>query len=570
MNRPRFQFSLLAQFSLLSFVTLALIATVLGYVLQQKLVESALAQEADNAIDQAQSIIAPALLVSDLNGLAPQKLDRLDAEIRSRVLNRRIFRVKIWNTLGVLIYSDQRSLIGQTFPPSDDLKQAFAGKTAMDISSLNKPENALERSEEPRAFEIYAPVIPSDSQSVMGAYEIYARVDAIQVRITTLEQTLFGGLAIGFAALYLVLFVIVRGASRELIRRNQDNEQLYALEQRRARDLQAINEVGRQLSAILAPNELTDQVLSVITHRFSYDRAALYLVRDQQIVATILGGYPADIAEQTSHLTHRALNTYPLVAQTIATRKTLQVTDVRIDSRGQLYGADDPTLSQVALPLSTRNKILGALVISSNHANAFEQSDVLLLETLAAQIGIALENAQLYEATQQRLRQLRALRAIDHAISSTLELTRTLDVLLDQAIIHISHRDAAGLVVLRDSDNLTQLHIEAARNLSVDFVQGFAKHINGSIAERVVEDGIPRMVADMANDSRIHLQDLRAQEKLHSLVAVPMRIEGEQIGALVIYTRQPYTPNDDELNFFVTLGGQAAIAVQNARLYEHA
>ncbi|MBI5302931.1 MAG: GAF domain-containing protein [Chloroflexi bacterium] len=570
MNKSRPRLSLLAQFSLLSFITLIVIAVTLGYLLQQKITESELEQEAANAIEQAQWIIAPKLTAADLDGLAPTQLELLNAEIRDHVINRRIFRVKIWNTQGKLIYSDERELIGQMFPPSDELRQAFAGNTAMRVSSLDRPENIAERAHVARAFEIYAPIIPRDRAATVGAYEIYARLDAAQARIATIEQTLFAGLALGFLALYIALFAIVRGASRELIRHQTDNEQLYALEQRRARDFQTINDVGRQLTAILAPTELTAQVLRAITERFGYDRAALYMVHDHQITATILRGYPTAVAEHTRRAPRQSLTTHPLIAQAIAARKTIVIADVRIDSRGAQHSADDPTLSQVALPLNTQGKLLGALVISSYRANAFEQSDVLLLESLAAQIAIALDNAQMHEATQQRLRQLRALRTIDQTISATLELARTLDVLLDQALAHVGPRDAAGWVALRDADDPTQLRVEAAKNLSAELAQTLSQQIHASILARVMEDGIPRVVADMAHDARTRGCVAGAQENLRALVAAPMRVAGEQIGALVVCARQPYSPNDEELNFFVTLGGQAALVVQNTRRYEDA
>jgi len=568
MNRQRFHLSLLTRFSLLSLIAFVLIGLTLGYALRQRLTANALEQEAATAIEQAQTIIAPLLVAADLDGLPPAKLAALDEEIRARVLNRRVFRVKIWNARGMLIYADERELIGQTFPLSDELKQAFAGHTAMDVSSLDRPENASERGASPRAFEIYAPIIPRDSARALGAYEIYARLEPVAARIAVVEQTLFGGLALGFLALYLALFAIVRGASRELVRRSEENAQLYALEQRRAHDLQAINDVGQRLAAILSSQELTDEILHVITQRFSYDRAALYLTRDRQIVATIMRGYPAAYVEQIAHLPKISLNVYPLVAQSIASGRTLLLPDVRIDSRGMLYGPDDPTLAQIALPLTSRGRMIGVLVISSNRANAFEQSDTLLLEMLSAQIAVALENAGLYEATQKNVRQLRALRTIDHAISAALELERILEILLDQAIAHIGQTDAAGLVVLTDIDDPDDLHIHASRNLSKEFLEAFAPRLNTSLAAGVLVDGMPRVIANMANDLRIQHHDLRLREKLHSLVLVPMRVQGKPIGTLELFTRQPYTPSDEDLNFYVTLGGQAAIATQNAQLSE--
>src|SRR4029077_11041914 len=82
----------------------------------------------------------------------------LDAAVTGRVLGSRVARVKIWNSAGTIVYSDQHALIGETFPLGSDERGALdAGLTRAEVSDLSKPENRFERSFG-TLVEVYLPV----------------------------------------------------------------------------------------------------------------------------------------------------------------------------------------------------------------------------------------------------------------------------------------------------------------------------------------------------------------------------------------------------------------------------
>jgi len=398
MKKSFLRLSLLAQFSIASFIIMLAIAVALGYFLQQQLVWNALEQEAENTVSDVQTFISPNLQSADFDGMNATRLAQLDALIHNHILSRHIVRLKIWNKQGMLLYSEDSSLIGNQFPLSDELEQAFDGKVAMEVSDLTKPENVSEVGTQSRLFEIYVPLRPRDRNEILGAFEIYHDYNAIKPFLDSLTSWLHGGLAIGFSILYISLFTIVRRASHKLIRREQ-------------------------------------------------------------------------------------------------------------------------------------------------------------------------ENAALYEKTRQHVRKLSALRDIDRAISSTLDLKETLDVLLVHAIEHVGHGDSAAAVALVEpGTDILQVH--ATRNLGETYARRFVVRVGESIVGQVVQDGEPRIVTDLAADPRVKFPDLRDSENLVSMLAVPMRVEKENIGVLILYTRHRHEFTDEEKDFFVTLGGQAAIAVQNAQLYQ--
>ena len=126
-----------------------------------------------------------------------------------------IVRFKVYNPTGVVLWSDDKRLVGKIFTDNDELQQALRGKIVADVSSLDKPENVFEQDSVRRAVEVYVPIF-SDDGEMLGVFETYKRADSIyrdvqQARLVVLFGALGGGML-----LYLTLFAIVRQAARKI------------------------------------------------------------------------------------------------------------------------------------------------------------------------------------------------------------------------------------------------------------------------------------------------------------------------------------------------------------------
>ncbi|CAG1001362.1 two-component system, OmpR family, sensor histidine kinase VicK [Methanosarcinales archaeon] len=219
--------SLLAKFTIISFLITAAIAIALGWGIQQQMEQNALSQATQNTADQVSTILNQKLHRADFNGtLDPARYEEIDSLIRQNVLNKHVVRVKIWNREGLLLYSDEKEQIGQSFTDNDELNEALAGKIVSDVSP-EKEENKEEREQYGRLFEVYVPLLPADSNQVAGVYEIYQDMDMLEPGIARMRNFVWGSIGLGFLVLYGSLFVFVRNASRELIHRNKENERLY-------------------------------------------------------------------------------------------------------------------------------------------------------------------------------------------------------------------------------------------------------------------------------------------------------------------------------------------------------
>lgn len=219
--------SLLAKFTIISFLITAAIAIALGWGIQQQMEQNALSQATQNTADQVSTILNQKLYQADFKGtLDPARYEQIDSLIRQNVLNKHVVRVKIWNREGLLLYSDEKEQIGQSFTDNDELQEALDGKIVSAVSP-EKEENKEEREQYGRLFEVYVPLLPADSNQVAGVYEIYQDMDVLEPGIARMRNFVWGSIGLGFLVLYGSLFVFVRNASRELIHRNKENERLY-------------------------------------------------------------------------------------------------------------------------------------------------------------------------------------------------------------------------------------------------------------------------------------------------------------------------------------------------------
>jgi putative nucleotidyltransferase with HDIG domain len=220
--------TLLAQFSIVSLALMAGIAFLLASGIQSALEQNALEQEATSAADQVETILDPNLSPADMAGpFSAERYAQIDALIRQNVLHQHIAKVKIWSTDGTVLYSNEQGQVGQQFPLSDEQQDALEGSVGMDVSGLGKAENESERPNYDRLLEVYVPLRPMGSTQVMGVYEIYHDLTLLDPRLADMRRFVWLSVGIGFLVLYASLFTLVRGASRELVRRNAENARLY-------------------------------------------------------------------------------------------------------------------------------------------------------------------------------------------------------------------------------------------------------------------------------------------------------------------------------------------------------
>ncbi|HEV8636117.1 MAG TPA: histidine kinase dimerization/phospho-acceptor domain-containing protein, partial [Chloroflexota bacterium] len=249
MPTARARLGLLGTFTILTVAITGALSAALIVGLQWQLEKTALQRAAAAAADQVTGVLDGQLTAEDFAGpLPPARREALEALIGREVLRDRVVRVKMWNADGVVVYSDDAGIVGRPFPIHPYLRAALAGELAYHVSSLEEEEEAHERAAYPRLMEIYVPVRLPDHPGVVGAYEVYHDLGAVQPLIDGMRWLALVTITGGFLVLYGVQFALVRGVSRRLVAQASENARLA----REAAQVETLRELDRLKSEFLA------------------------------------------------------------------------------------------------------------------------------------------------------------------------------------------------------------------------------------------------------------------------------------------------------------------------------
>jgi GAF domain-containing protein len=245
----------------------------------------------------------------------------------------------------------------------------------------------------------------------------------------------------------------------------------------------------------------------------------------------------------------------------------IRVDDVRADPRSARRDVDERegVRSLLCVPLRVGGTLLGVISAFSTRPATFSRHHERVLEAFAEQAGIAVHNAQLFEESLRRTRETRALLEAGRSVTASLDLDRTIRVILEQAraVLGVA---SCGLMTLDPATR--ELRLMASLDLSPEMVNQVRIPEGEGITGRAVRDLRPRQSADLFNDPRVKYRELPRASGLRAMMAAPLRVGDRAIGAILVFHREVHQFSAAEEELLLALADQAAIAIEHARLYE--
>ncbi len=227
----------------------------------------------------------------------------------------------------------------------------------------------------------------------------------------------------------------------------------------------------------------------------------------------------------------------------------------------------DQALSLARVPVVVGERLVGGIDLENHEREgAFGDAEVRLLTTVAASLGVALENARLFDETQRRAREAAALAEVGRDLSSSLELTRVLDSIARHARDLLQASDSA--IFLPEPGAGQRFRARVA-------LGGIAAQIKATVVESgrgivgsALHSGQPEFVNDTTTDARVVQIAGTALRPDERLMVVPLQGDGEVLGAMAVWRHGGAPFDARELEFLVGLSRQATVALRNARLYD--
>jgi signal transduction histidine kinase/putative methionine-R-sulfoxide reductase with GAF domain len=330
---------------------------------------------------------------------------------------------------------------------------------------------------------------------------------------------------------------------------------------RRTVQLETSGQVGQQVTSILDTDELLELVVNLIQVRFNYYFVGVWLVTERQDEVALQAGMGRRGFNLPEALSRLPLETSNIVAHVCRTGQMRVVDDVTIAPD---YLADT-TLpdcrSELALPLRMGETTLGALDIKSDQLAAFTAEDYIALQALADQLAVAIRNARLYQAEQHRRHLAEALERAGRALASDLDIRHVPGRILAELATVVPH--AQGAILLRRESTVR-----------VVAQSGFADDQSLPTQPLPIREGdvfYQMMLARrplLSNDLSSPVDWWPAPETELAWLGLPLIAQERVIGMIVLTRLAGAVFTLQDMTLASAFSGQAAIALENANLYQ--
>ncbi len=340
----------------------------------------------------------------------------------------------------------------------------------------------------------------------------------------------------------------------------ENQAELIRLAQRKIQELSVVNQVSGAVSSTLDLDELLNIALEQSMLAVEADTGSLMLVNEENSRLEIVAsrGLSQKVAQNTSQQIGMS------VAGWVAENgESVLVTDAHVDPRFRMPFYRDDITSAASIPLRSKSQVIGVLNVNTTNPNRkFDERDLELLETVANELAMAIDNARLYARVQRRTKQLDSLLGVSKTVTSTLNLEELQRRLADE-IIQLFSLDVCVLMLRDDLSGRLRLGygagLKSRRKYSYyDLASPLAAHVARVNRKLIIKD---------ISVSKSYATEISARENLKSVICFPLKTAGKVVGAAVGFTRNVRTFPKSQRDITRQLGELAGIAIRNARVY---
>lgn len=347
-----------------------------------------------------------------------------------------------------------------------------------------------------------------------------------------------------------------------------ENARLYHAEQLARERADALREISRVVGSTLELDEVLSLVLRQAGHVLTYDSASILLFANDQPAMAAVIGYEDDELVKTEVALR--LGDSPILQGMACDHQPILIADVREDEHWVWVPGAEGVRAWLGVPLLVRDEMIGVLMVDSTQPGLYTAADVAIVQALAGQVAVAIDNAQLYTSLEQEKARLELLYRLSHRLSESLDVHDVAQRALDELCTVVGAMRGIALVRELDSEQLQLVAVSGYATESLATLgQRIGLEVGNGLIGRVVARRQPELVADVLQDKHwVTVPGL--DDGVRSALSVPLFSGDETIGAFSIYSDREDFFNDDHRRLAESVAATVAVAIQNARLYEQA
>ncbi|MFC2064243.1 GAF domain-containing protein [Chloroflexota bacterium] len=340
---------------------------------------------------------------------------------------------------------------------------------------------------------------------------------------------------------------------------------LYGDLENRTRHLALVTKVSRDITSILVLDDLLKIVARLIQEHLGFPHVNLFSVHPNRRRIyhevgdgsrdTELEGFSIDLDSSEG-----------LIPWAARTGESLVVNDVTSEAR-YLKSPFPPekTMAEMVIPLIFDNQVLGVLDIQTEIKDAFSNDDRLICESLADNIAIAINNANLFKTERWRRQIADSMREVTGLLSANASVDDVLDLILIE--LEKSLPCELSAIWLLDGDDIFLAHIRGADPIEVEMARDIWPESGSFLADAInSEKPIIRKPFDPIGPSG----SARGYSADYSAIAARLKIGEEPLGVLTLAHPDPGKYGHESQSITATFAGYAAVAIENARLFDAA
>lgn len=344
------------------------------------------------------------------------------------------------------------------------------------------------------------------------------------------------------------------------------NTKLFERTKKKVDELSTLCSVSKTIGSSLNLEKVLNLIINEAAGALSADIGAIMLLDEatKELVPKVSFGL-----SQTSHHSLRYKLGESLVGWAALRGEGVVVHDVMADLRYRPKDSLNYEIkSDICVPLIVQGKVIGVLTLAVGASKPhFTDDDLKLLNSIASQAAIAIYNTELYEKSEQKVRELTTLYEVSRAIASTLNLENVLNLAMKMINQLMNTKRCSILILDREGK---EINARVSQGLPEEVIREIKIDDSESVLNFVLRTKQPILIKNLEDDMFFKTTS-SGRYSTKSFMSVPLNIKEQVIGVINVTDKVDGTPfTDDDLKLLVTLANQIASDVENARLYEMA